>query len=69
MFSALEASLDHWCARSIIGALEAQIAERGLAEACQVRPELKGGNNVMNGSVTCPAVAEAHGMDCVDPSF
>lgn len=46
-----------------------QIAERGLAEACQVRPELKGGINVMNGSVTCPAVAEAHGMDCVDPSF
>ena len=38
------------------------IATRGLAEAA--KPELLGGINVLNGQVTCPAVAEAHGMEC-----
>ena len=40
------------------------IATRGLAEAVAAKPELLGGINVMNGQVTCPAVAEAHGMEC-----
>ena len=40
------------------------IANRGLAEAVAAKPELRGGINVMNGKVTCPAVAEAHGMEC-----
>jgi alanine dehydrogenase len=40
------------------------IANRGLAEAAAAKPELLGGINVMNGQVTCPAVAEAHGMEC-----
>ncbi len=40
------------------------IANRGLAEAIAAKPELRGGINVMNGQVTCPAVAEAHGMEC-----
>ena len=43
------------------------IATRGLAEAAAAKPELLGGINVMNGQVTCPAVAEAHGMECAEP--
>src|SRR5437867_5769382 len=38
------------------------LADHGLAEACQRQPALRGGINVMNGSLTCKAVAEAHGM-------
>jgi len=40
------------------------IVNRGLAEAAAAKPELLGGINVMNGQVTCPAVAEAHGIEC-----
>jgi len=40
------------------------IADRGLDGACAARPELQGGINVMNGRVTCSAVAEAHGVEC-----
>jgi len=39
------------------------IDNRGLPEVA-AKPELLGGINVMNGQVTCPAVAEAHGMEC-----
>ncbi len=45
------------------------IADRGLADACKARVDLKSGINVMGGTVTCPAVAEAHGMECVKPEF
>jgi len=38
------------------------LADYGLAEACQRQPALSGGVNVMNGKVTCQAVADAHGM-------
>jgi alanine dehydrogenase len=38
------------------------LADLGLAEACEKRPELVGGINVMNGAVTYKAVADAHGM-------
>ena len=45
------------------------IATRGLAEAAAAKPELLGGINVMNGQVTCPAVAEAHGIECAEPAL
>src|SRR5713101_2913517 len=38
------------------------LADHGLAEACQRQPRLLGGVNVLNGKLTCKAVAEAHGM-------
>ena len=38
------------------------IAERGLAEACRLRPELAGGINCHAGHLTCQPVAEAHGL-------
>jgi alanine dehydrogenase len=40
------------------------IADHGLEEACQKQPALKGGINVIDGRLTCCAVAEAHGMAC-----
>jgi alanine dehydrogenase len=45
------------------------LADHGLAEACQRQPALVGGINVMNGKVTCKAVAEAHGIIFVQPKF
>jgi alanine dehydrogenase len=38
------------------------IADLGLAGACEKVPALRGGINVHEGVLTCPAVAEAHGM-------
>jgi alanine dehydrogenase len=38
------------------------LADHGLAEACHLQPALASGINVMNGQVTCQAVADAHGM-------
>ena len=43
------------------------IADRGLAAACVAKPELRIGINVMDGAVTCPAVAEAHSVECAEP--
>lgn len=45
------------------------IADLGLAGACQKQPALIGGINVMNGGVTCSAVAHAHGMSLSEPAF
>jgi len=45
------------------------LADHGLAEACQRQPALVGGINVMNGKVTCKAVAEAHGMTFGKPEL
>jgi len=42
------------------------IADRGLAAACAAKPELRIGINVMDGAVTCPAVAEAHSVECTE---
>lgn len=39
-----------------------QLADFGLAEACQKNPALLGGLNVQDGKVTHGAVAEAHGL-------
>lgn len=46
-----------------------QLADHGLGEACQLNPALRKGINVMNGQVTNLAVAEAHGMKCIEPVF
>ncbi|HXR05527.1 MAG TPA: alanine dehydrogenase [Verrucomicrobiae bacterium] len=45
------------------------LADHGLAEACRLHPALLGGINVMNGKLTHPAVAEAHGMKCEQPKL
>ncbi len=45
------------------------LADYGLAEACQRQPSLTGGINVMNGQLTCKAVAEAHGMPSALPAL
>lgn len=39
-----------------------QLADLGLADACQRQPALLGGINVQAGQLTCRAVAEAHGL-------
>ena len=41
------------------------IADLGLEGSCQKVPELAGGVNVHRGHLTCPAVANAHGMPFV----
>jgi len=46
-----------------------QLADHGLAEACQRQPALLGGINLINGQLTCKAVAEAHGMTWVSPDL
>lgn len=38
------------------------LADFGLVDACRRQPALLGGLNVHRGQLTCPAVAEAHGM-------
>ena len=43
------------------------LADHGIPGAFQRDPHLLGGLNVMDGKITCRAVAEAHGMDYVDP--
>jgi alanine dehydrogenase len=44
-----------------------QLADHGLAGACQRNPALLGGINIMNGKVTCEAVAQAHGLPWEKP--
>jgi alanine dehydrogenase len=38
------------------------IADLGLAGACEKVSALRGGINVYEGVLTCPAVADAHGL-------
>jgi alanine dehydrogenase len=45
------------------------LADHGLAEATQRQPALIGGINVMNGQLSCQAVAEAHGLSWQKPKF
>src|SRR3989442_400190 len=45
------------------------LADSGLAEACHRMPALAGGINVMNGKLTCKAVAEAHGLPYSAPAL
>lgn len=46
-----------------------QLADHGLAEACQRQPALISGINVMGGAVTHRAVADAHGMPFKAPKL
>ncbi len=43
------------------------IAEKGVAGACEIRPQLLGGINTLAGKITCRPVAEAHGLAYSDP--
>src|SRR5436190_1030233 len=45
-----------------------QLADFGLAEACEKNPSLLGGVNVQNGNVTYKAVADAHTLPFVAPT-
>jgi alanine dehydrogenase len=45
------------------------LADLGLKEACEKQPALLGGINVLGGSVTCPAVADAHGLKFTAPKL
>jgi alanine dehydrogenase len=45
------------------------LADHGLAEACEKHPALIGGINVMDGKLTCEAVAQAHGIKSVEPQL
>ncbi len=38
------------------------LADLGLPDACDRQPAIKGGINLHRGQLTCPAVAEAHGL-------
>ena len=40
------------------------LADLGLKDACERQPALLGGINVMDGKITCKAVADAHGLPC-----
>ncbi len=41
------------------------LADLGLKEACERQPALRGGVNLWSGGITCPAVAQAHGLNTV----
>jgi alanine dehydrogenase len=43
------------------------LADDGLEGACQKQPALTGGINTRDGRLTCPAVAEAHGLPYSSP--
>ena len=43
------------------------LADHGIPGAFQRDPHLLGGLNLMDGKITCRAVADAHGFDHVDP--
>ena len=45
------------------------LADMGLNEACRFLPALVGGINVMDGRITHPAVAEAHGLPFQAPQL
>ena len=45
------------------------LADSGLKEACEKQPALLGGINVMDGKLTCKAVADAHGMKFDSPKL
>ncbi len=46
-----------------------QLADHGLAEACQRNPGLAGGINVQTGRLTCRAVADAHSLPFNPPEL
>ncbi len=78
----MEQNIVHYCVANMPGAyahtatqalanvtsryIEA-LADLGLRDALARFPELLPGINIRNGAVTCPAVAAAHGLPCVQP--
>jgi alanine dehydrogenase len=42
------------------------IADKGVAKAIEDDPELKKGVNIIDKKLSCRAVAEAFGMDCIE---
>jgi alanine dehydrogenase len=46
-----------------------QLADFGLAEACQKNPAMIGGINIQNGNLIYKAVADAHGLSFGAPTF
>lgn len=42
------------------------IADHGVAGACKIQPDLLGGINCIKGKLTCPPVAETHGIEAAD---
>jgi len=80
----LEEGVTHYCVANMPGAYARtatqaltnvtyryieMLADHGLAEACHLQPALLSGVNVMNGQLTQPAVAEAHGMKWEKPKL
>jgi alanine dehydrogenase len=79
----VEEGITHYCVANMPGAyartatqaltnityryIEA-LADGGLEEAIVRQPGLRLGINIMNGKVTMPAVAAAHGLPCEDPA-
>ncbi len=78
----IEEGVVHYCVANMPGAYSrtatqalnnvthswtAIIADFGVKESCSKRSELIGGINCMGGKVTCEPVANAHGIDYVDP--
>jgi alanine dehydrogenase len=45
------------------------LADTGLNQACRRQPALLGGINLLDGRLTCRAVAEAHGLDWIEPDL
>lgn len=44
------------------------IADEGVKQACEIRPEILGGINCIKGKLTCQPVGEAHGLESTDPA-
>jgi alanine dehydrogenase len=76
----IEAGVVHYCVTNMPGAVALtstlaltnqtlfyglEIANSGVALACRKRPALRGGLNTVNGLLTCPPVAHAHGLPLV----
>ena len=54
---ALNNSTQHWTTI---------IADHGVTGACKIQPDLLGGINCIKGKLTCPPVAETHGIEAAD---
>ena len=54
---ALNNSTQHWTT---------MIADHGVAGACKIQPDLLGSINCIKGKLTCPPLAETHGIEAAD---
>ncbi len=79
----IEEGVVHYCVANMPGAYSrtatqalnnvthgwtALIADQGVKAACAKKPLLAGGINCMSKKITCEPVAEAHGIEYVDPT-